>query len=162
MSARKLPTAAAGFLLAASFGLVALAPGPASAAEDAMQVAEKRSAAMKSMGGAMRTIKGFAGGRGSQDDAAKAVAVIASTAPNITSLFPKGTGMEALPKSEAKPVIWEKWDEFGAAAKTLGEKAAVLAAAIEAGDKDKIGMAFGDLGRVGCGGCHRVFREKRN
>ena len=162
MPAIRLPTAVAGVFIAASMGLVALAQGPSASAQDAQQVAEKRSAAMKSMGGAMRVIKGYTGGRGSKDDVVKAVAVIASTAPNITSLFPKGTGMDALPKSEAKPVIWEKWDEFGAAAKTLGDKAAVLAAAIEAGDKAKIGMAFGDLGRVGCGGCHQVFREKRN
>ncbi len=159
MSASKLSTGAAGILLAISLGFAAPAPV---AAQDAQQVAEKRSAAMKGMGGSMRTIKGYTGGRGSKDDALKAVAVISETAPGILALFPKGTGMEALPKSEAKPVIWEKWDEFGAAAKTLGEKAAVLAAAIEGGDKAKIGAAFGELGRVGCGGCHRVFREKRN
>ena len=143
-------------------GVLALAQGPSASAQDAQEVAEKRSAAMKGLGGSMRVIKGYTGGRGSKDDALKAVTVIASTAPKITSLFPKGTGMEALPKSEAKAVIWEKWDEFGAAAKRLGEKAAVLAAAIEGGDKGKIGAAFGDLGRGGCGGCHQVFREKRN
>lgn len=162
MSAIRLPTAAAGIFLSALMGLAVLAPGEAASAEDVKQVAEKRSMAMKSMGGSMRVIKGYVGGRGSKDDVAKAVAVIASTAPNITALFPKGTGMEALPKSEAKPEIWQKWDEFGAAAKTLGDKAAILAAAIDSGDKGKIGAAFGDLGKVGCGGCHRVFRQKRN
>ena len=69
--------------------------------------------------------------------------------------------MEALPKSESKPEIWTKWDQFTAAAKTLGDKAAVLAAAVDSGDKGKIGAAFGDLGQNGCGGCHRVFRQKR-
>ena len=162
MSAIRLPTAVTGIFLAASIGLVTLAPDRAASAEDVKQVAEKRSMAMKSMGGSMRAIKGYVGGRGSKDDVAKAVAVIASTAPKITSLFPKGTGMGALPKSEAKPEIWQKWDEFGAAAKTLGDKAAILAAAVESGDKGKIGMAFGDLGKNGCGGCHRVFRQKRN
>ena len=161
MVAIKLPNAAAGIALAAFVGLVALAPGQAVGAEDVNQVAEKRSMAMKAMGGSMRTIKGFVGGRGSKDDVVKAVAVIASTAPKIASLFPKGTGMEALPKSEAKAEIWVKWDEFTAAAKTLGDKAAVLAAAVDSGDKGKIGAAFGDLGKVGCGGCHRVFRQKR-
>lgn len=162
MSAIRMPAAVAGVALAAFMGLATLAPGQAVSAEDVKQVAEKRSMAMKAMGGSMRTIKGYAGGRGSKDDVLKAVAVIASTAPMITSLFPKGTGMEALPKSEAKPEIWAKWDEFGAAAKRLGDKAAILAAAIESGDKGKVGAAFGDLGKVGCGGCHRVFRQKRN
>ena len=161
MPAMKLPAAAAGIVLAACIGLVALSPGPAVGAEDVAQVAEKRSMAMKAMGGAMRTIKGFVGGRGSKDDVVKAVAVIASAAPQIASLFPKGTGMEALPKSEAKADIWTKWDAFTAAAKTLGDKAAVLAAAVDSGDKGKIGAAFGDLGQNGCGGCHRVFRQKR-
>ena len=161
MPAIRLPTAVAGIFVAASLGLAGLAQGPSASAQDVQQVAEKRSAAMKSMGGAMRAIKGYVDGRGSSDDAAKAVAVIASTAPGIAALFPKGTGMDALPKSEAKPEIWQKWDEFGAAAKRLGDKAAVLAAAIESGDKGRIGAAFGDLGRGGCGGCHQVFRQKK-
>ena len=162
MSAIRLPTAVAGIFLAAFIGLVTVAQDRAASAQDLKQVAEKRSKAMKSMGGAMRVIKGYAGGRGSKDDVVKAVSVIASTAPKITSLFPKGTGMGVLPKSESKPVIWEKWDEFGAAAKTLGDKAAILAAAVESGDRNKVGMAFGDLGKNGCGGCHSVFRQKRN
>ena len=161
MSAIKLSAAAAGIVLAAFMGLVALTPGQAVGAEDVKQVAEKRSMAMKAMGGSMRTIKGFVDGRGSKDDVVKAVAVISATAPKIASLFPKGTGMEALPNSESKPEIWSKWDEFTAAAKRLGDKATVLAAAVDSGDKGKIGAAFGDLGQNGCGGCHRVFRQKR-
>ena len=69
--------------------------------------------------------------------------------------------MAALPDSESKEVIWEEWDEFVAAAELLGEKAAALQAALASEDSSRIGAAFGDLGKNGCGGCHRRFREKR-
>ena len=130
--------------------------------QEAMQVAEKRSEAMKSLGGSMRTLKRFLEGRGSAEDAAAAVAVIADTAPAIPSLFPAGTGMAALPDSESRENIWEEWEAFVASAEHLGEKAAALQAALGSGDSGRIGAAFGDLGKNGCGGCHRKFREKRN
>ena len=130
--------------------------------DEARQVAEERSQAMKSMGGAMRTLKRFTEGRGSADKAAAAAAAIADTAPTLPSLFPAGSGMDALEESESKEIIWEEWDEFVAAAERLGEKAAALQAALSAGDESGIGAAFGDLGKNGCGGCHRKFRQKHD
>ena len=130
--------------------------------DEAREVAEKRSQTMKSMGRSMRTLKGFAGGKGSAEEASAAAAVIAEAAPTIASLFPAGSGMAALPDSEAKDVIWEQWDEFVAGTVRLGDKAGALQAAISSGDAGQIGAAFGDLGKNGCGGCHSKFREKRD
>ena len=148
--------------LAAFVALGASGQGQVANEEEAMQVAEKRSATMKDMGRSMRTLKGFAGGRGSAEDAAAAAMVIADAAPTLPALFPAGSGMPDLAESESKPVIWEEWADFVAAAETLGEKAAALQAAIAAGDSGGIGAAFGDLGKNGCGGCHSRFREKRD
>lgn len=151
-----------GAALAACVALGANGQGQVAGNEEAMEVAEKRSETMKSMGGSMRTLKRFVEGRGAAEDASAAAAVIADAASAIPSLFPAGTGMAALPDSESKEVIWEEWDEFVAATERLGEKAAALQVVLASGDSDRIGAAFGDLGKNGCGGCHRRFREKRD
>ena len=148
--------------LAAFVALGASGQGQVASEEEARQAAEERSRTMKTLGRSMRTLKGFAGGRGTAEDASAAAAAIADAAPTLPSLFPAGSGMAALPDSESKEVIWEEWDEFVAAAGLLGEKAAALQAALASEDSSRIGAAFGDLGKNGCGGCHRKFREKRD
>jgi cytochrome c556 len=148
--------------LAAFVALGASGQGQVASEEEAMQVAEKRSETMKSMGRSMRTLKGFVEGRGTAEEASAAAAVIADAAPTIPSLFPAGSGMSALPDSESKDVIWEDWEEFVAGTERLGEKAAALQTVLSSGDADGIGAAFGDLGKNGCGGCHSKFREKRD
>ena len=153
-------TIGAGLAALVAFG--ASGQGQVASEEEAMQVAEKRSETMKSMGRSMRALKGFVEGRGTAEEADAAATVIADAAPTLPSLFPAGTGMAALPDSESKENIWEEWDEFVAATERLGEKATALQAALSSGDSGQIGAAFGDLGKNGCGGCHRKFREKRD
>ncbi len=148
--------------LALVVAVAAFGPEQAAVADQHGQVAEERSKLMKGMGGAMRTLKGFVEGRNSAEEASAAADVIAAAAPKIPDVFPPGTGMGADPKSESKDVIWEKWDEFTAASTLLGDKAAALKTALASGDASAAGAAFGDLGKNGCGGCHRQFREKRN
>ncbi len=151
----------AGWALAVVVAFAAFSPEQPAVADQQGKVAEERSKLMKGLGGAMRTLKGFMEGRGSVEDASQGAAVIAAAASKIPDVFPPGTGMGANPKSEAKDVIWEKWDDFTAASALLGDKAAALEAALASGDMDAVGAAFGDLGKNGCGGCHSQFREKR-
>ena len=161
MQARTLSWAAGSALaLAMAFG--AYGPEQAANADQHGNVAEERSKLMKGMGGAMRTLKRFTEGRKSAEEAAEAAAVIAAAAPKIADVFPPNTGMGANPESEAKDNIWEEWDDFVAAASLLGDKAASLEAALASGDAGAAAAAFGDLGKNGCGGCHRRFREKRD
>ena len=127
-----------------------------------MQVAEKRSETMKSMGGSMRTLKRFVEGRGTKGDAWEAADVISSATRTLPSLFPAGTGMAALPDSESKEIIWEEWDEFVAGVERLSAKVSAVKVGLTVNDSDLIAAAFGDLGKIGCGGCHRKFREKRD
>ena len=152
----------AGWALALVVAFAAFDPDQAAVADQHGKVAEERSKLMKGMGGAMRVLKGYVEGKNSAEEASGAAAVIAAAAPKIPDVFPPGTGMGANPKSEAKDIIWDKWDEFTAASALLGDKAAALKAALASGDASAAGAAFGDLGKNGCGGCHRPFREKRN
>ena len=153
---------AAGWALALAAAVAAFGPDRAAVADRHGQVAAERSKLMKGMGGAMRTLKGFTDGRNSAEEASLAAAAIAAAAVKIPDAFPPGTGMGANPESEAKDVIWEKWDEFEAASALLADKAAALETALASGDAGAAAAAFGDLGKNGCGGCHRPFREKRS
>ena len=152
---------AAGLAVALMVALAAFGPDRVAIADQGAKVAEERSKLMKSMGGAMRNLKGFVDGRNSAEDAAAAAAVIAAAAQMIAGVFPPNTGMGANPKSESKDNIWTEWDAFKAAAALLGDKAAALKTALASGDKGAAAAAFGDLGKTGCGGCHRQFRQKK-
>jgi len=151
----------AGWAVALVVAFAAFGPDRPAVADGHGKVAEERSKLMKGMGGAMRALKGFVDGRGSAGQASQAAAAIGAAALKIPDVFPPGTGMGMNPKSEAKDVIWEKWDEFTAASALLGDKAAALETALASGDAGAVGAAFADLGKNGCGGCHRQFREKR-
>ncbi len=155
-------------ILAAAVAGLALGPGAGVQADDrvesreeALRVQAERSQAMKGLGRAMRTVKLFTAGRGTRDEAREAAATVVGTAPKMLSLFPAGTGMDVLGDSESAPSIWEDWNGFEAAAAVFGDKAAMLEAALAAGDSERIQSAFEDLSRNGCGGCHRAFRRKR-
>ncbi|MDE2790957.1 MAG: cytochrome c [Paracoccaceae bacterium] len=160
MQSRTLRWSAGGALaLAVVLSFATFVPERGAIAEQHGIVAEERSQLMRSMGGAMRTLRGYLRGRNSVEEAADAATVIATMAAKIPDAFPTGTGMGANPESEAKDIIWAEWEEFTAAAVLLGNKAAILEAALTSGDAS---AAFSDLGTNGCGGCHNRFRETRN
>lgn len=151
--------AMAGLLLGAT-----LAFGPvASQAEDSATVVHERQQLMKDFGGAMKTIGGYLqAGMGTTEDVATAAGVIAAGADRLPDLFPAGTSMNDVmdPKTGAKPVIWEQWDDFVAHAETLKARATTVQELAMAMDDAALGDAFQALGNDGCGGCHKTFREK--
>lgn len=151
--------AAAAFVALAAAGTAYVAS--ATAAD--MSPVQKRQALMKDNGKSSRTIVAYLkNGKGSTEDVAKAAAEIARNATMIPELFPAGTSSADMPgKTRAKPAIWQDMAKFKVEAKTLEEKAMALEAAAKAGDKKKIQMAFGDMGRHACGACHGLFREKQ-
>lgn len=149
-------------LCAIALGL-AIAPvaGNAQTKEDPVKI---RRAAMKQMGGNMKGIGGFLkGGRraGTADTVALRGQAIAAIAAKIPGFFPKGTSLEdGVGVTGAKPVIWAQWNDFKAAAANMAAKANKLSMVAENGDKAAIKAAMGDLGKKGCGGCHKTFRKK--
>lgn len=134
--------------------------GPAVSAEAAKIVKERRED-MKKLGGQMKAIKEAleAGDIGKVADSAKTISDIAEMIPN---LFPEGTSMDQVkdPETGAKPIIWEKRDEFEEAARNLASKADTLAGTVAGGDVAAVAAAFDAMGKEGCGGCHKTFRQK--
>jgi cytochrome c556 len=130
-------------------------------ADDAATL-DARIATMKAQGKDMGAVKAFTEDKGDLAAAQAAGADLVTQVGKIPDLFPKNTGMTAMPgKSFAKDAIWTDWDKFLAAAKTAKEKAEALNTALKGGDKAAITAAFGDMGKNGCGACHEPFREKK-
>lgn len=87
-------------------------------------------------------------------------ATLASSAPKVAGHFPKGTGVEGNPKSEALPAIWEKPADFTAANKRLVDATKGFQAAAATGNIDAVKAAFGAVGGS-CKNCHENFRKPR-
>ena len=107
-------------------------------------------------------------GKGSTADVASRARKIAGNAEKISGLFPAGTSLKDKPgQTRAKPSIWakraihnqaEEKAAFNNAANIMSVYALRLADAADSGDKKAIGAAMGQLGKSGCGGCHKFFR----
>ncbi|MEO0544400.1 MAG: cytochrome c [Pseudomonadota bacterium] len=133
---------------------VALSAG--SAVVVAQDAIAERKAAMKSVGGAMRTLVGFARGQADYDAAA---ALAAFTTMNEVSqryggLFPEGS--ETGGDTKAAPAIWSDRAGFDAeVAKFQTNTAAAIAAA--PADVDAFRAVFGPIG-ASCGSCHEKYQ----
>ncbi len=70
-------------------------------------------------------------------------------------MFPKDADNS---HSYALKSVWEKPDDFAAAAKKLQQLASKLAETAKTGDVKASLAAFADMGRNACGACHKEFR----
>ena len=90
----------------------------------------------------------------------EAIAVNAETlalnAGHIPTLFPQGSLSD---KSNAKPEIWEKREEFEKAAKNLQTWAEKLRDTAKTKDAAATDAIIKDFGRETCGACHTQFRK---
>lgn len=146
-------------LVAALVGIPAL-PVLAGTPAEAVKL---RQETMKKLGGHMKAIKGFAvEGQGSAEDVAMRAGEISEIAAKMPTLFPEGTGMQEVldPKNGAKPEIWADWNNFLKAAAKLETQSKALEAAAAGGDRAAITAAFQDVGKNGCGNCHKPYRIK--
>jgi cytochrome c556 len=82
---------------------------------------------------------------------------INARAGKITGHFPAGTSTAEGFKTEALPAIWEKPEEFKAAAQKLVDESAKLASLAGGGDKAAVGAQAMAMGGA-CKGCHDQFR----
>jgi cytochrome c556 len=82
---------------------------------------------------------------------------INARAGKITGHFPAGTSTADGFKTEALPAIWEKPEEFKAAATKLADESAKLASLAPGGDKAAVGAQAMTMGGT-CKGCHDKFR----
>lgn len=128
-------------------------------------VIAKRRQAMRALGGNMKRIAGYLkANKGGPKDVAQAAGRIAQIAKATPALFPAGTGLARYPGvTGAKPIIFK--DKKAGFTKEANKLAALamnlqkVASAPGAG-KGQIGKAFGAMGKMGCGGCHKTYRKK--
>ncbi len=76
----------------------------------------------------------------------------------LPDLFPEGSNE---PPSNTLPAVWEKKEEFRAAAEKMTELTAAFLETARGGDPAATMAAFARMGKQGCGGCHESFRKKR-
>jgi cytochrome c556 len=144
-------------VLAAGIGLAAWG----ASAQDKEAVYKDRKALMKQQAASMKAIKDYLDGKGEQSAVVPAAETLVKDSKMIPEHFPKGTGMDAIKDSEAKPVIWQDWDKFLAAQKNLVGESEKLLTVAKSGDKAKLQEQFVATGKEGCGGCHNTFRQKK-
>lgn len=74
----------------------------------------------------------------------------------VTQLFPPDTAPPKV-KSESKPEVWTRWDDFVKANQAFEAESAKLVEIAKGGDFDAFKAQFGKVGKS-CGGCHDTFR----
>ena len=141
-------------LAALTLPVAALAAGPS--------VYKARHDNFEGMGRAMKaSIDQFKSGNPDIAVIRASAATLAASAPKVAGYFPKGTGIEGNPKSEALAAIWQKPADFAAANKRLVDATKGFQAAAASGDIDAIKAAFGGVGGS-CKNCHDSFRKPRS
>ena len=127
-------------------------------AGEAPPIIKERQENFKAIGGAFKAIRGEleAGSPDFALIAAKATDINARAA-SIPDHFPVGTSTTDGFKTEALPLIWEKPEEFKAAAAKLADESAKLASLASGGDTAAIGAQAMAMGGA-CKGCHDMFR----
>lgn len=157
-------TTASRFLVAAALAAVLAAcsgeagSDGATAAKDAPPVLKERHDNFEAIGDAFKAL------RGELEKDAPDFALIAASATDINTRamkieghFPAGTSTADGFKTEALPAIWEKPEEFKAAATKLVDESAKLAELAGGGDKAAVGAQAMAMGGA-CKGCHDQFR----
>ncbi len=143
-------------LAAASIGL-ALAATAFAAAHSPISA---RQAAMKAVGGQMRTLGGMAQGKVAYDDFAvlSALEIMRDGVITARPLFPAGTEMGE--ETRAKAEIWAAGSDFDA---RMGQLIASLDAALAAEPADLASYRplFGAIAQS-CKGCHEKYRAPEN
>jgi cytochrome c556 len=128
------------------------------AATDAPPVIKERHDNFEAIGDAFKALRGEL-----EKDAPDFAAVAAKAsdinarAGKITGHFPAGTSTADGFKTEALPAIWEKPEEFKAAATKLVDESAKLASLASGGDKAAVAAQAMAMGGA-CKGCHDTFR----
>ncbi|TAL28815.1 MAG: cytochrome c [Phenylobacterium sp.] len=159
-----------GAALAAAFGIgAAIAAGGAFAHDDKMPANanaatkaayarhvnfEKLGAAFKGLNDELR--------KGSPDKAVLAAnaKTINASAAALPTWFPRGSGVQARPMSEAKAEIWTDAAGFTAAASNFRTEAGKLNTVAASGDIDAIKAQVRPT-FMACKGCHEKFRQEK-
>lgn len=138
--------------------MAVLTAWPAHAHKGATGVIKERMDAMSAMGDASKAIAKMVNGKSVFD--ANAVArhaqAINEHSRDVVVFFPPGS---LKPPSEARPTIWQRWDEFEALALEL-ESSSALLTEVAASDNASVRSAFTRVSKT-CKSCHKHFRKRK-
>ena len=143
---------------ATAVALALAAPGSLTSAATPADVIAQRKVVMSLQGAAASGIQ-QALKAGDLASVAKMADSLEASGRVMPSLFEQGTGPEVA-QTRALPAVWEKPEEFKAAAMKLVTTAAALEEAAKSGDQAATTQAFATMGKEACGGCHGAFRAK--
>lgn len=143
------------FRQVAAVVLIALASGALAHQNVKNPAVKARMDAMSAIGAGMKVLGEMAKGEVSFDAgrARGAAATIATHAATVPALF---KARENDPVSEARPEIWDSFDDFAAKSRDMEKLASDLSRSItDAGDLDPAVRALG----ASCSACHKPYRE---
>jgi cytochrome c556 len=136
--------------LTAAVPLASLAhEGATGVVKDRMDLMSAMGKELKSVGQKISTNRNLAS---ISDSATK----IKAMSENIPKLFPPGSLAKP---TDAKPAIWEKWDQFEGHVGDLQKSLDALAAVAPSGDPKQVSDRFKAVDRS-CAACHDDFRQK--
>jgi cytochrome c556 len=128
---------------------------------DVAAIVAKRQTTMKALSANVKAINDYTADKADQSAAIAAAKEIVELGKTVPSLFPPGTGMQAMPgKSGARPEIWTEQAKFNDAASALDVMSEALMSVVQSGSPPATRAALQALGKNGCGACHDSFRVK--
>ena len=148
-------------IVAAVGGGALFAADTISAAMTGEAAIKARKEAMKSISADWKVVNAFVKeGKGTAKDVAKKASEIAETMHKLSDMFPKGSGRPDVSDKETRalPAIWTDMAGFDKAQKVMIRETELLAKTAEGGDKDAIAKQVAQVGKLGCGGCHKAYR----
>jgi cytochrome c556 len=123
---------------------------PISSFADDQDVRDYRSHVMKAMGEQFASLSAIAKGKAPAADVATQAEVLRITAGMAKIAFtPK------IPGGDAKPEVWDKWDDFS---RRLDELVAATADLAKAAKQGGLAAVTPKLGGLPCKGCHDDYR----
>ncbi|MEM9682275.1 MAG: cytochrome c [Pseudomonadota bacterium] len=145
--------------VAVSFGVAST--GTIDAAMTGEAAIKERIAAMKAITKEWNVIRSF----GKDDKVTAAVVaekatIMANLSKQIPAMFPEGSGRGDFSDKETRalPAIWTDWPSFESASTVMVVESEKLANFAKAGDTGAIPEQIAQVGRLGCGGCHKAYR----
>jgi len=145
------------FVLFGLVALVALGLGLAQAADGDAPVLQYRQKLMKAQGASMGSIGDIL--KYKLPYGSKHIAAHAKNISEFAKLIPDAFEKKiATGFTDAKPEVWQNWDDFVAKAKVLEDAGAKLAAAADGGDMKALMPHVKALGNA-CKGCHTEYRK---
>ena len=138
------------------------APAAPVTPDQAKSLFHERHEGMEAIGKATKTIKqALDSGSPDIDAIRKAAGKVDELAGKSSGWFPAGTDKAVLPKTRARPAIWEKPEDFAAKDRDFQQAARALKAAADSGDVEAVKSRFADLGKT-CKACHETYRAEEH